>query len=510
MSSDGARPRIGLAGCFHETNTFASTVTDVAAFRASRGWYVGAELLDAYGGTRTVMGGMIDGAREHGFELVPVFGAFATPAGIVTKTAFEEISARLIEGLRAASHLDGVLLELHGAMVVEGDRDPETTLLTAIRETIGDLPLVAVTDLHANMTAERVALLDALVGYRTNPHVDTYESGADAAGHLSRLLNDGLETTLLHRAVPVIAAPIAQRSADLPLLRLLATAHEQQRRHRLLDVTVHAGYAFADVPHAGVSFTVTAPIDRTAQAEEVLDRLARQAWEHRSEFAVELPDARAAAEQAIALYRRHGRPIAVADTGDNINGGGPGDATWLLRAALEVAEAPVAGTLWDPRAVEIARAVGVGGTFDAELGGRAETLSGEPLRGPATVRWLGEGAFVNTGPMASGARVTMGLAAVVEIGRAHVILQSLPVQPNDPEMFRAVGLDPAQQALVLLKGAAAIRAGWAPIVSGFVDAGTPGVTDCDVRRLPYQSLHGVWPLDSGATLPPTTTEEMTR
>jgi microcystin degradation protein MlrC len=510
VSYDDIRPRIGLAGCFHETNTFASNVTDVAAFRASRGWYLGAELLEAYDGTRTVMGGMIDGATDHGFELVPVFGAFATPAGIVTQTAFEEITGQLIDGLRRASPLDGLLLELHGAMVVEGDPDPETTLLTAIRETIGDLPLVAVTDLHANMTAERVNLLDALVGYRTNPHVDTYESGADAAAHLSRLLNGELETKLLHRAVPVLAAPIAQRTADVPLLRLLATAREEERRHRLLDVTVHGGYAYADVPHAGLSFTVTAAIDQLEQADEVLVLLARQAWERRSEFAVELPEAPAAIQQASQLYRRHGRPIAIADTGDNINGGGPGDATWLLRAALEGADARIAATLWDPSAVEIAKTIGVGGTFAAELGGKAEALSGEPLRGQATVRWLGEGTFVNTGPMASGARVTMGPAAVVEIGHAHVILQSLPVQPNDPEMFRAVGLHPEEQALILLKGAAAIRAGWAPIVSGFVDAGTPGVTDCDVRRLPYQTLRAVWPLDPGATLSPTTNEETTR
>jgi microcystin degradation protein MlrC len=510
VTADGAPPRIGLAGCFHETNTFANRRTDVAAFRAVRGWHVGQELLEAYAGTRTVMGGMVNGAREYGFELVPLFGAYGTPAGVVTRGAFEAIVLRLVDGFAEAGALDGLLLELHGAMVVEGDPDPETTLLTAIRETVDDLPLVAVTDLHANMTAERVKLLDALVGYRTNPHVDTYESGAAAAGHLSRLVRDGVETTLLHRSVPVLPVPIAQRTAEVPLLRLLATAREQERQHRLLNVTVHGGYAYADVSHAGVSFTVTALADQVPQAQKVLDVLAMQAWEHRSEFAVELPEASAAVQQASQLYRRHGRPVAIADTGDNINGGGPGDGTWLLRAALEGADARVAATLWDPSAVEIAKTIGVGGTFAAELGGKAEALSGEPLRGQATVRWLGEGTFVNTGPMASGARVTMGPAAVVEIGHAHVILQSLPVQPNDPEMFRAVGLHPEEQALILLKGAAAIRAGWAPIVSGFVDAGTPGVTDCDVRRLPYQTLRAVWPLDPGATLSLTTNEETTR
>jgi microcystin degradation protein MlrC len=503
------RRRIGLVGCFHETNTFASNVTDVEAFQASRGWYVGHELLDAYRGTRTVMGGMIDGAAEHGLDLVPVFGAFATPAGIVTKAAFDEITERLVSGLAAAGPLDGLLLELHGAMVVDGDPDPETALLRSIRAVIGDLPLVAVTDLHANMTAARVTRLDALVGYRTNPHVDTYESGADAAGHLTWLVRGSSRTTLHHRSVPVVAAPIAQRTADPPLLRLLAAARELERRHRLLDVTVHGGYAYADVPHAGVSFTVTAPAGRDRQARAVLDALATLAWEHRWEFQVDLPDAAAAVDEASRLHGRHGGPIAITDTGDNINGGGPGDTTWLLHAALDGAVGPIAATLSDPDGVKAAAAVGVGGTFDAELGGRAEALSGEPLRGRAQVRWLGDGSFVNTGPMASGARVSMGRTAVVELDHARIVLQTLPVQPNDPEMFRCVGLPPEEQALVLLKGAAALRAGWGPLVSAFVDAGTPGVTDCDLRRMPYEVLQGVWPLDRDTSPPSTSIEETT-
>jgi microcystin degradation protein MlrC len=501
------RNPVGLAACFHETNTFASNVTDVAAFRASRGWHDGLELLDAYNRTRTVVGGMIDGAAAHGLDLVPIFGAFATPAGIVTSAAFHEITERLVAGLAEAGPLAGLLVELHGAMVVDGDPDPETTLLRAIRTVIGDLPVVAVTDLHANMTAARVETLDALVGYRTNPHVDTYESGADAVDHLVRLIREGAHTTLHHRSVPVVAAPIAQRTADLPLLRLLAAAREHERRHRLLDVTVHGGYAYADVPHAGVSFTVTAPTGREEEARQTLDALAALTWAHRDEFAVNLPDASAAVHEARVLHQRHGAPVAIADTGDNINGGGPGDTTWLLRAALEDDGGPVAATLWDPRAVEAASLVGVGGSFDAELGGKAERLSGEPLRGPAFVQWLGDGTFINTGPMASGARVSMGPTAVVEFDRARIVLQSLPVQPNDPEMFRCVGVSLEDHALVLLKGAAALRAGWTPLVAAFVDAGTPGVTDCDLRRMPYQRLQNVWPLDPDTALRSTRAEE---
>lgn len=470
-------------------------MTDADAFVRRNGWLRGDELVDVYADTGTVVGGMLAGAVDHGSDAVPIFGAYATPAGLVTASTFNKILDEIVAGLQSVGPLEGLLFELHGAMVVEGDLDPETRLLRVVREVVGSIPIAVVTDLHANMTSQRVELVDALVGYRTNPHVDTFECGVEAAGHLHRLITGQLRTVVRHRRVPVLAAPIAQRTADLPLLRILATARELERRHGLVDVTVHGGYAYADVPHAGVSFTVTAPANQTAAAEQVLDVLAEQAWTHREQFSVDLLDAGAAVLRARELADREGVPVAIADTGDNINGGGPGDTTGLLQAALEPPSVPVAATLWDPATVTDAFAAGVDNTFPAVLGDKAEALSGSPLRCEATVRWLGEGTFTNTGPMAHGARVSMGQSAVVSIGEtAHVILQSLPVQPNDPEMFRSVGLAPGGYTLVLLKGAAALRAGWAPVVRGFVDAGTRGVTDCDLRRMPYRTLGDVWPL----------------
>jgi microcystin degradation protein MlrC len=205
-----------------------------------------------------------------------------------------------------------------------------------------------------------------------------------------------------------------------------------------------------------------------------------------------------AVREAAALATKRRGPVGVADTGDNINGGSPGDTTWLLHAASTYPEIRVASTLTDPGSVAAAESAGVGGRFDAELGGKAEPSSGDPVRGEAMVRWVGDGTFVNTGPMARGARVSMGRAAVVRIGNADIILQSSAVQPNDPAMFRAVGLDPGDYQLILLKGAAALGAGWFPITSGFVDAGTPGITDVDLRRLPYRHARS-WPLDTAHT-----------
>ena len=490
-SRHASTPRVAVAGCFHETNSFASSVTDREAFERRGGWLEGDVLVDTYAGTHTVVGGFLDGAAEEGLGVVPVFGAYATPAGVVTRDAFAAILDRLTSGLRDAGAIDGVLLELHGAMVVAGEDDPETVLLRTVREVLDDRPVAVVTDLHANLTAERVGLVDVLVGYRTNPRVDTYERGVDAARHLAGLLAGRLRTELGHRRVPVLAAPIAQATAQPPLAQIMARARELERRHGLVDVTVHGGYAYADVPHAGMSFTVTAPAGTSADA--TLDELAALTVAEREAFTVHLPDTDAAVATAIARTADAG-PIAMADTGDNIGGGAPGDGTWLVHALLDRPATRALTTICDPEAAAAAADAGVGGRLPCPLGGKAEALSGAPLTAPATVRRLGDGTFRNSGPMARGSEVRMGPTAVVSLGAIDVVVQSLPVQPNDPEMFRSLGLDPTSYDIIALKGAAALRAGWQDLVTGFVDAGTRGVTDCDLTRLPYRRLRAVWPL----------------
>ncbi len=427
--------------------------------------------------------------------MVPVFGAYATPAGVVTREAFDAIVEHLCVGLRDVDGLDGLLLELHGAMVVEDEPDPETVLLHAVRDVVGDAtPIVAVMDLHANVTPRRLELLDVLVGYRTNPHVDTYECGLRAVEHLGRLLDDGIEPHIVHASAKVLAAPIAQRTEEPPLRDLLARAAELEAEEGFLEVVVHGGYAYADVAHAGSSFSVTTTEDRLLAAETAVTELCALAWSERERFARQLRDAGDAVAEAANLADEQRATVALVDTGDNINGGSPGDGTWLLQELLARPGLRGTTTLCDPDAVARAADVGIGATVAGPFGGGSGSLSGGPVEADAVVRWVGDGIFVNTGPMAHGARVSMGRAAVVRIDDVDVILQSQPVQPNDPAMFRHVGLEPTDFDVVALKGAAAVRAGWDELVTGFVDAGTRGVTDSDLARLPYRHATDVWPL----------------
>lgn len=469
-------PRVAVVAVFHETNTFSPIPTDWAGFDRV---YTGGELVDAFAGTRTVIGGFLDGARDHGLAPQPVFGAFATPAGSVTRTALDRIARAIDEGLRRVGQVDAVFLELHGAMVAQDVPDPEEGLVELVRARVPRVPVAAVLDLHANVARPRLTGVDVLTGYRTNPHVDTYERGLACAGHLSALLSGSVRPYRAHRGVPVIAAPVAQRTDARPLATILARARELDTG--LVDVTVHGGYAYADVPHLGMGVTVTADASRADRAEEVADELGRLAWDLREQFRCRgLPTGEAFAEAA-------SRPglTAVADTGDNINGGAPGDSTWLIHEALRRPDVRTLATMWDPAAVAQASRVGEGQQATLRLGGHSTPVAGGPVEVTGTVQRIAPGRFVNKGPMATGARLDMGTVAVVATPHLTVLVQEHPVQPNDPEMFRSCGLTPESFDVVLLKGAAALRAAWESVATAIVDASTPGVSDSDLSRLDF-------------------------
>ncbi|WP_161606096.1 M81 family metallopeptidase [Microlunatus speluncae] len=470
------RPRIAAIGVFHETNTRSPIRTDLVAFER-RGLLRGPAWVAEFAGTRTVGSGFLAGGESAGLEIVGVFGAYATPSGLITEHAIDMIIAGIEQELDHAGAVDGVLLELHGALVAEGYDDAEQTIVTLLRRRLGRKPIIAVTDLHANLRTPRLPELDALIGYRTNPHVDTYDRGRDAALLLGRVLREGLTLTRAHRGLPCRAIPSAQATADPPLRLIMDRARAVEAEYGLIDVTVHAGYAYADVPHLGLGFSATAETRRAQLAHAAVTELADYAAPLIADFDRTLPTPEQAFRDALAAPGL----TVITDTGDNINGGSPGDGTWLLRLALDADRrsgpaVPIIGTLWDPAAAAAAHAAGVGAMIALALGGRAGPGSGTPVRATARVKSITDGTFVNTGPMATGARVSMGDAAVITIGAVDLVLQSTPIQPNDPELFRSLGLDPSTYRIALLKGAAAVRAGWTPLTDHFIDAATPGPT----------------------------------
>ena len=242
------------------------------------------ELVEAFEDTGTVIGGFLQAAPERGLEPVPPFAAYATPAGVVTSEAFRWLTHELSEQMERAGQVEGVFLEVHGAMVGQDPTDPEDAILRLVRRQWPRVPVACVLDLHANLGRRRFDGVEVLTGYRTNPHVDTHETGRRAASQLAAVMDWPDRPYRAHRGLPLIVPPVAQRTDTAPLKHLLDLAWTLEREMGLLDVTVHAGFAYADVPHLGMGFSATTAQATAADAEQAVPQLATVAFDGRAEF----------------------------------------------------------------------------------------------------------------------------------------------------------------------------------------------------------------------------------
>lgn len=172
--------RVLIGGFKQETNTFSKGITDEAAFK-KRYCVRHQELMDFFQGTKAEIGGFLDVLQPAHCEIIPSVAADAMPGPTVAAEFYDKMTEMLLEDIRAAWPIDGVLLMLHGAMVAENTYDGEGDLLARIRKEFPGLPICATLDMHANMTQTMIDNATALFAYDTYPHVDMYERGLEAA-----------------------------------------------------------------------------------------------------------------------------------------------------------------------------------------------------------------------------------------------------------------------------------------------------------------------------------------
>jgi microcystin degradation protein MlrC len=499
------RPRIAAAQISHETNVFSAVPTDLAAFEAA-GLDRGTAILPKAHGTNSAFGGFATGAEEHGFDLLPLISVWATPSGLVTRQTIEALEDMLADGLRCAlaeGPLDGVLLALHGAMVTEGDEDGDAHFLELVRAIVGpETPVVATLDLHANISARMVAGADVLIGYDTYPHVDMADRAHEACGVLARLIRREIRPTAALRKPPMLPTSQNMPTDRDPMRALIARAHAIETDPRVLNVTVAGGFPPADVADAGFSVLVTTSGDQSL-ADRLADELAADAWARRDGFLGGVTSFADAAKAIHALPAQTSEPLVVVDIGDNPWTGGPGDSAELVRflTAEGVSGAAVA-LVADPETVARCAAAGVGATIDVELGGKTDRLHGDPFACRAYVRLLGDGTYVNDGPMMTGLPVNLGPTALIVVDGVEVLVTTRAETPIDLNVFGAHGIEPTRRRVIGLKGKGHFRAAFEPIASRVILVEGPGITGADLSRLTFKRVRRpIWPLDADVTYP---------
>jgi microcystin degradation protein MlrC len=477
--------RIAIGQFMEESNTFVRQRADLDHFRATQ-LLSGDEVVQRLRGTRAEVGGFLDVLGLAGVEVVPTVAANAVSSGPVTRATFEHVRDALLERLAAAGPVDGVLLALHGAMVLEDAPDGEGELLAAVRKAIGPaVPLVATLDLHATITPRMVQEADALVGYDTYPHIDLYETGAKAAALLLRTARGEVRPVTLFARAPMLVPAEGQGTENQPMAGLMAEAKRLQARPGVLAVSLFPVQPWLDIPDTG--FCVMAVADgprRAAEIEPVVRQLAWQAWERRRGFAADLLTVDEAIRRALAT---EGGPFVLSESADSTGSGSPGDSAHVLERllALGVKERCLV-TVVDAPAVSRAIAAGVGADVVTTVGGTLDPRYNRPVPVRGRVHLLSDGRFVSSDKKSAGVEFHMGRATVIEIGRIAVLVTERPAFTFDPALYRSVGLEPRDAKIVVVKSPLQFRDGYGEIARGCWVVDTPGPSTARVERLEWR------------------------
>jgi microcystin degradation protein MlrC len=482
--------RIAVGGFLHETNTFAPTKATYDGFVHGGGWpamTMGAKLLEKMRNINVGMAGFVPAAEVAGWELVPTIWCAASPSAHVTKDAYERVAKMIVDGVKAAGSIDAVYLDLHGAMVTEHLDDGEGEILARVRKVIGkDLPLVVSLDLHANVTPQMVEHADALIAYRTYPHVDMADTGRAAAKHLALLLRARQRFAKAFRQLPFLIPISWQCTTDEPCKGIYKKLTELES-DAVPTLSFAPGFPAADFPDCGPS--VFAYGRTQADADAAADQLAALIESRENDFDGRIFTPDEGVRHAMELAKTASKPIVIADTQDNPGAGGDSDTTGMLRALVRNnARKAAIGVIVDPESAKAAHAAGPGATIRLALGGKSGISGDAPFEETFVVEQLSDGRFIAPGPYFGGSKVNLGPSACLRIGEVRVVVGSRKAQLADQSMYRYVGIEPTEQAILVNKSSVHFRADFEPIAEKLLICAAPGAMPADTAALPWTRL----------------------
>ncbi|SDB68400.1 M81 family metallopeptidase [Belnapia rosea] len=494
--------RIAIGGFQHESHSFAPLPTGWQEF-VRPGGFPGlqrpATLIETLRPTSVPCAGAIEVAEAAGVVLAPLTWCFANPAGPVTAEAFERIAALMVAALSDALEegpLDGIYLELHGAMVAAGFDDAEGELLRRIRAVVGpELPITVSLDPHANMTRAMTGCADALVPYRTYPHVDMKPAGAQAMRLLLERIRRGRPWAKAFAEVDFLIPLTMQCTMVPPMSGVLEERERLAAEHGAAELAFCFGFPYADFPGCGVA--IAAYAETQGQADAAVAALKAYMDAHEPDFAGGVAPAAEGVAQAIAIARDATKPVVMADTQDNPGGGGHGDTTGLLAELIrQDAQGAVLGLINDAESAAACQEAGVGATLALSLGGKSD---GAPLAVTATVEALTDGRFTCTGPMGRGNPADLGPTALIRVAPGiRVIVVTRKMQALDQALFTHIGIEPREQKILALKSSVHFRADFQPIAEQVLVVAAPGPVVADPATLPFTNLRPSLRLRPGA------------
>ncbi|MCC7428996.1 MAG: M81 family metallopeptidase [Alphaproteobacteria bacterium] len=501
-------PRIAILGIHLEANSFAPVTVKEDFVRLC--WRAGEELtIEARKpapATPPEIPGFYQRMDETGaWTPVPILAIASPPGGPMEQGLLNDVLDEMRQRLAAALPVDGVYIPNHGACSATGDLDPDGTLYAMVREMVGpEVPVVGTLDLHCNISERQVEAANAMVIYRTNPHVDQRERAAEAADILRRLLA-GERTAMAFIRLPLCAPSVTMLTAKGagPYADLLDYG-QTLLGGDVLNVSIAGGFVYSDLPKNGMAIIVTAGNGNLGAARQAAIAIARRAWGERTRYHRALMSIEDAVKLSQAVAADPARlPVIYSDAGDNPGGGGRGNTQWLL-AALHEAGVPgvVLGVFIDPELAAECHQRGEGARFRAVFN-RTESQFSKRFEADARIVKTSDGVGVGRRGSMKGRSFSLGPAALVELEGSgmKVVLGSLRRQLNEPMMLEMFGIDIGKARTVVVKSRGHFRAGFDEFFTPdrVFEVDTAGLTSPILSRFPFKGLpRPVYPMDEDA------------
>ncbi|MEJ0085289.1 MAG: M81 family metallopeptidase [Pseudomonadota bacterium] len=493
-------PRIAVGLLMQESNSFSPLATTVETFEQYF-FRRGDEVFSAqFAPMRNEIHGFLSVLEEAGATPVPLIAAGAYAGGSLTRDAFESLVAELEGRLRSVLPVDGLLLALHGALMVEGSLiGGDAEIISRLRRILPpQVPIGITFDLHAHITAQMLQPNCFHIGYRNYPHTDIYETGQRAARLMLDVLAGKRRPVMALAKCPMVVSAACARTSDGALTSVVAAARQAESEGKVLHASLFPVQPWIDVPDLGFAALVCTDGDRAA-ADLVANDLAQRAWNLRAMFDPDLTTL----EEAIRIGLTSDGLTVVSDSGDTPSGGAAADSAAVLRALLAAGadrgERLVYLTLCDAPAALGAHAAGVGARITLGLGHRHSTRDGTPVTITATVEHVSDGDYLmQDQPM----QISMGKTAVLALGAIRILVRSLPSFEWDVAMYLSQGLELAAASLVFVKSPGGFRHSYGPWAARILVADTPGPTTANMKKIPFTRVtRPLYPLDDFTTFP---------
>jgi len=484
--------KIFLSGIYHETHTFLSQPTTLKDFIIN----IGDDIIKQNTGNGSPTDGFIEFASKKSWDIISGIQMAARPSGIVDEEAEHFFDTNFFEKLEQHyENIDAIFLILHGAMVSKNHDDFEGDFLEKINHLLKQknitIPVVAVLDLHANVSDKMIDNSTCVYAYRKNPHSDSRDTAIKAASILSDLFENP-NVNQINYQTKYILPPTGVGTANDPMKSVLLEANKiEQSDNDIICINVMAGYSYADIADCGFSLNCCTKGDINV-AKNYLVSLAN-VLEAKIDFAYPKENTLEEALEKIKSLPASSKPILLIEPADNIGGGTPGDATDLLSRLLQSEHEGIVAIINDPNAVKECHKSHVGKEIELKIGAKFDNFHGVPIKLKATIQKLSDGKFTlknKQSHLASmmGINIDMGLSAVLKNEQLILLLTSIKTPPMDLGQLISHDIKPEDARLIIIKAAVSHKDAYDPIASHSFYIDSQGLCTSNLKRLPFKKI----------------------